>query len=183
MRSTISIPAAHAYDSSEPMPDRPQGGMDINDAIYHTVHSFPGGTAALAARTGIPLETLRQKANPNNPQHNFHPRQLLDLMYFSGDVRVLHAMAEHLGYTVLRATPSQAQGSMLAAATHAQAEFADFMRAAADPVVRIEAGQGSATPTPNELRRVQYHAQEAHAAIDQVVATMRANQRPEPKGD
>lgn len=182
MRTTISIPPGLAYGADEAMPDMPES-MSVDDAIYHTVHDYPGGVAALAPRMGVPSSTLTHKANPNNATHYMRPGELVKLQHISGSAAILHAMAAALGYTIVRATPSQAQGSMLAATTHAQAEFADFMRAAADPVVRIEAGQGSATPTPNEVRRAQYHAHEAHAAIDQVVASMRANQRPAPKGD
>lgn len=179
MKVTISIPPGLAYGADEAMPDMPES-MTVDDAIYHTVHDYPGGVVALASRMGVPASTLTHKANPNNTTHHLRPSELVKLQYMSGNVAILHAMAAALGYTVARATPSQARGSMLAAATHAQAEFADFMRAAADPVVRIEAGQGSGTPTPNEVRRVQDHAHETHAAIDQVVATMRERMRPAP---
>lgn len=164
------------------MPDRPPAGQDIVDVIYHTVHGFPGGTAVLASRMGIPLETLRQKANINNAQHVFHPRQLLDLMYFTGNDAVLHAMAEHVGCVVTRATPDQTGGDPFEATMRIQCEFADLMRAAVDPLRRMQAEPGKPV-TANELRRAEYHVQEVQAALGHLLASMRAQMPTAPKAE
>lgn len=52
MRATVSIPAGLAYGAGESVPDMPQG-LSVQDAIYHTVHGYPGGVAAIAARMGV----------------------------------------------------------------------------------------------------------------------------------
>ena len=57
MAVAISIPPGVAYGADEAVPDT-QGGMSVEDAIYHTVHSYPGGVTALAARMGVSPNTL-----------------------------------------------------------------------------------------------------------------------------
>lgn len=93
------------------MPDTPQL-MSVPDAIYHTVHNYPGGVAALAARMGLVVGTLTHKANPNEDKHFMRPGELVAMQHFSGDASVLMAMAAALGYTVTRATPDQSGGHL-----------------------------------------------------------------------
>ena len=137
------------------MPDTPQV-MSVPDAIYHTVHGYPGGVAALAARMG----TLTHKANPNNTNHYVRPDELVALQHFSGNVAVLMAMA--------------------AALVRFQVEVADLVRAVGEPAERL-AESPAAHATGNELRRVEYHAQELSAALAHLVASLRARMRPAPK--
>lgn len=161
------------------MPDTPQA-MSVQDAIYHTVHGYPGGVAALASRMGLPVGTLTHKANPNNTTHHMRPDELLAMQHFSGDAAVLLAMAAALGYTVTRATPDQSGGDMVEATMRLQCEFADLLRAVADPLARV-AGDASKPITGNEMRRAEYHAQETQAAMSHLLATLRGHMRPAPK--
>lgn len=181
MRATISIPAGLAHVAGETMPDTPQP-MSVQDAIYHTVHGYPGGVAALAARMGLPAGTLTHKANPNNDSHFLRPDELVAMQHFSGSVAVLQAMAAALGYTVARATPDQSGGEPVQALVRLQVEMADLARAVGDPLARM-AAQPGAHPSNNELRRVQHHAEETTAAIAHLVGALRAQQRPAPKVD
>ena len=48
MHSTIRIPVGATYGADEALPDMPQA-LTVADAIYHTVHGYPGGVVALAA--------------------------------------------------------------------------------------------------------------------------------------
>lgn len=162
------------------MPDTPQP-MSVQDAIWHTVHNYPGGAAALAARMGLPAGTLNHKANPNNHTHHMRPDELVALQHFSGDVAVLMAMASALGYTVTRATPDQSGGSPVAAMARFQVEVADLVRAVGEPVERM-ATDPAAAVTGNEVRRADYHAQETQAAMSHMVGTLRARVRKAPKG-
>jgi len=181
MRATISIPAALAHGDGEAMPATPDP-MSVPDAIYHTVHGYPGGVSALAARMGLPVPTLTHKANPNNDTHFLRPQELVTLQHMSGDAAVLMAMAAALGYTVTRATPDQTGGDPLQALVRLQVEMADLVRAAAEPLERLVAKPGECT-TSNELRRVQYHAEETSAALSHLVGALRARQRVAPKVD
>lgn len=163
------------------MPDTP-APMSVADAIYHTVHNYPGGVAALAARMGVPAGTLTHKANPTNASHFMRPEELVALQHFSGNPAVLLAMAAALGYTVTRATPDQSEGNLHAALVRLQVEFADLVRAAGEPAERLaDAPQGYVTT--NEVRRVEYHAQETQAAMSALVGALRGRLRPAPKVD
>ena len=181
MKVTISIPASVAYGDGEAVPAMQQG-MTVADAIYHTVHSYPGGVAALAARMGVSANTLQHKANPNNTTHYMHPQELVTLQHMSGNAAVLHAMAAALGYTAQRATPDQSDGDMVEASMRLQVAFAELMRAVADPLARV-AGDASKPVTGNEVRRAEHHAHELHAAIGHMMATLRAHTRPAPGAD
>lgn len=178
MRATISIPAAFGYVDGEPMPDTPQP-MSVPDAIYHTVHGYPGGVAALAARMGLPVGTLTHKANPNNATHHMRPDELVAMQHFSGDAAVLMAMAAALGHTVTCATPDLSGGSPGVALVRLQAEFADLVRAVSDAVERLSS-QPATHVTGNEIRRVEFHAQEVQAAMSHAVAALRGHMRPAP---
>ena len=92
MKATISIPPGLAHVEGEAMPDTP-APMSVPDAIYHTVHGYPGGVAALAARMGLPAGTLNHKANPNNATHHMRPDELVAMQHMSGNAMVLTVMA------------------------------------------------------------------------------------------
>ena len=155
-------------------------GLSVADAIYHTVHGYPGGVSALAARMGVSANTLTHKANPNNATHHLHPQELVALQHLSGDASVLHAMAAALGFACTRALPDQAGGSAVEAVMRLQCAFADFMRAVADPLARMESG-GATWATNTELRRAAELAGDLQAEIGHMVACLRAHKRPAPR--
>ena len=174
---TISGNDAAGYVSGTPHPDT---GLTVDDAIYHTVHNYPGGVAALAVRMGLPVGTLTHKANPNNTTHYMRPSELLAMMLFTGNASVLHALAGSLGYTVQKATPDQAGGNAVEAFMRLTMAYSEFVRSVADPLARMEA-DSTIWPTGHELRRAEYQASGLHAETDHMLATLRAHKRPEPK--
>lgn len=171
MTVTISIPPGLAYGANEAVPDMQQG-MSVEDAIYHTVHGYPGGVVALAARMGVSPNTLTHKANPNNTTHYLHPRELVAAQHMSGNAAVLHAMAAQLGYACTTALPDQSGGDPVEAFMRMQVAFADLVRAVADPL----AEQGHAV-TSNEMRRADAMAGDLHTAIGHVLASLRGRMR------
>lgn len=182
MRVTISATPADVHVDAATAADTPAAPMSVPDAIYHTVHTYPGGVAALAVRMGIPAGTLNHKANPNNATHYLRPDELVTLQALTGNCAVLAAMAAALGYTVTPATPDQSGANPMAALVRLQVEFADLVRAAGEPLERLAAEPGSYT-TGNELRRVDWHAQELQAAVAHLVGALRACARPQPLED
>ncbi|WP_343593808.1 phage regulatory CII family protein [Paracidovorax wautersii] len=175
MSVTFSVPPALAYGAGEGLPyiDRAQ---EVAQAAYHLAHGYPGGIAPLAVRMVVSPNTLTHKVNPRNTTHHLTLVEAVAMQMVAGNASILHSMAAVLGYVVHRATPDQAGGCPVQALVRANAEWADLLRAVGDP---LEAG-ADAVPTPNALRRVGYHAQEAHAAIDHMVAALRGRMRPEP---
>lgn len=176
MGITISVPGHAAYGADEAVPDKPVG-MSVDDAIYHTVHNYPGGVVALAARMGVSANTLTHKANPNNTTHRMSPAELVAMQLFSGNAAVLVAMAAALGYSVTRATPDQSGGHLGAALVRFQVAAADFVRAVGEPAERLSEDPGKHA-TGNEVRRADYQAQEVQASMSHVVGALRGHMRP-----
>jgi hypothetical protein len=179
MSITISIPAASAYGAGEAVPDKPVG-MSIDDAIYRTVHNYPGGVAALAARMGVSPNTLTHKVNPNNATHHLHPRELVAMQFLSGDVTVLHAMAAALGYSCTPCGPDQAEGDPVEAFMHLQSSFGELVKSIADPLARMQ-GDAAKMVTPSEMRRADHAGAAHHATVDGALAALRGHMRPLPK--
>ena len=71
--------------------------MNITDAAYNTVHDYPGGASALAARMGIKSPAvLNSKVNPNTDTHHLTLAEASKIMAITGDFRILQALAaEH----------------------------------------------------------------------------------------
>lgn len=170
---SVSIPGANVDGGASA--DK-AGPMSIDDAVYRLVHGAPGGVSGLAARMGVPFGTLTHKANPNNTTHHMKPQELVDAQLLGGQHHALHAMAHALGYTCTRATPDAAGGDPQEAYMHLAVAHAELTRAFADAVL---AGDGQVTR--NQVRRAEHCAQEAIAAINHSVATLRGRMRPAPK--
>ncbi|NIK50292.1 phage regulatory CII family protein [Xanthomonas arboricola] len=98
--------------------------MNITDAAYHTVHSYPGGSVALATRLittkddgrerAMSDAVLRSKVNPNTSTHHLTLAEASQIMGVTGDDRILHALAAEHGYTLTR-TETPTGGNMLSA--------------------------------------------------------------------
>ena len=182
MKSNISILVALAHGADEPFPDMQQS-LSLAAAIHDTAHGFSGGIKTVADRMKLSVNTLTHKVNPLNTTHFLRPEELELLMHATGSVALLHAMAARQGYTLTRATPDQSGGDPNDAMMRSHMEYADFTRACVDPLRRVMQDESKAV-TGNEVRRVEYHAQEVHAAVDHVLATLRgfARKAPEQQG-
>lgn len=179
MRISISIPPALANVAGTAKPDN-LDMAPVNDAIYHSVHGYPGGAAALAEVLDIPVGTLTHKANPNNSTHYMRPEELMAMQVMSGNAAVLHAMAAQLGYTCYAALPVVKGGGAVHAFMQLQLAMGDFVRAVAEPLERMEA-RGDFWPSTTDVRRADLTAADLHAAITHMVGTLRACKRPEPR--
>ncbi len=165
MRATISIPVGLAYGADEVVPDI-EPGLDVLDAAYHTVHEYPGGVAALAVRMRMSSNTLTHKVNLNNSTHHLTLREAVAMQHMSGNVAVLQAMAEALGYVCVKAKPA-ASGDPLHQVMEMTAEFADVLHAASDAI-------SSGSVTPNAMRRFDHQVAELQAAANALAGTLRS---------
>jgi hypothetical protein len=171
MKATVSVPPHLAHGADEPFPSTVVG-QDILDAVYNTVHCYPGGVTALAARMGMSPNTLTHKANPNTNTHQPNPRELIDMQVFSGNYSVLHAMAEALGHTCTRATPDQSGGDPVDTFTRLQVAHADFCRSVADALLL-----GDGEVSRNQMRSADHMGQELLALTGHTLAMLRARMR------
>ena len=78
--------------------------MNTFDALHATAHDPKhGGTDVLAMRLGMRSGAmLRNKTNPNNPDHHMRLDETLRLMELTGDYRVLEAMAHEHGFVCIK---------------------------------------------------------------------------------
>lgn len=74
--------------------------MNTIDAAYLTGHHYPGGVPALASRMGMDARVLSLRLNPNDAAHALSLDEAVVLMTLTGDHRILHAMANELGYVL-----------------------------------------------------------------------------------
>lgn len=151
--------------------------MNLLDAAYHTVHDYPGGAVALAARLGKHTSTLSHEVRP--PAGSSAKLGLLDarkVMHFSYDYRILHALATDLGFMAVPLPQVVIEGdtSMQFVAELAR-EFSELMGAAADHLAdgritdtelgRLERGFGELVAAGERLLR---HCKQVNAAAKPV---------------
>jgi len=74
----------------------------VTDAAYNTVHDHPGGAPVLAVRLGVASpRVLDNKVNPNCGHHKLTLDEAVKLIDFTGDLRILQAMAERAGQLLI----------------------------------------------------------------------------------
>lgn len=152
-------------------------GMDVCDAAHLVAHHHPGGVAALAARMGVNAGTLQNKLNPNNHSHHLTLKEAVLLQQAAGNAAVLHAMAQQLGYTCVRAMPRQDGGDPVEAFMQLAMANADFTRAVADAL------HGKEQVSKNELRRTTDMANELIGKVGALVSVLAARvPQPESEG-
>lgn len=71
--------------------------MNLEDALYHAVHDYPGGAEPLAIRMGIAPSTLQSMANPRLETHQWTLKRIRQVIDFTRDVRPVHAFCEENG--------------------------------------------------------------------------------------
>ncbi|MBT0961691.1 phage regulatory CII family protein [Denitromonas iodatirespirans] len=82
--------------------------MNIADAVYHTVHDYPGGCESLAPRLktveGKPMSAgvLRNKANPNSHTNVMGLAEADQIIAVTGDHRILDALEANHGRVGVR---------------------------------------------------------------------------------
>ncbi|ROR25144.1 hypothetical protein EC845_1184 [Comamonas sp. BIGb0124] len=179
MSASISVPPGLAYGVDEVIP-AVLPSTDVKSAAYQVAHSYPGGLKSLAHAMDMPLSSLEKKISPSNETHNLSPAEQLLLQHLTGKVTVLQAMAHSLGYVVVKATPDQSGGDVFEAFAIQQQSQSDFMRSIADPLAT--SGLDGFT-TGNEIRRIDYCAQELITATFNLVGVMFSRKRPTPSAN
>lgn len=167
MGASLSAFTHAAYGEKLPHADIGRG-MDILDAAHLIAHHSPGGVKVLAARMGVSENTLQHKLNPNNTSHHLNLREAVLLQQVSGFPFVLNAMATALGFVPIPARPDAAEGDALEAFFFLQQAHGDLTAAAADA---LRTGKAIST---NELRRLEFQANEAIAGITSLLNAVAA---------
>jgi len=166
MKATISIPVGVAYGENEALPANPEAS-DIRVAIANLVHSFPGGVAALAKRSGVSANTLQHKANLNNDTHHLRVDELQLLQRATGDIGPTHVLAAAEGYVCIRINPVTPT-SLLDGHARVLSALADMTQAVRD------ATEPGLPVTRSQNNRVEFHQGELIGAINALGAMVRA---------
>lgn len=140
-------------------------GLNVADAAYHTAHDFPGGVPALAQRMAMSANTLAHKVGLNNTTHHLTLREATTMQEVTGDVRMLHAMADALGYTCV-SLHCDGQGATLERVMVMAKEFGDVLAS-------VNTAVADGRVTPNEMHECERQAAELTAALNGVLATVR----------
>ncbi len=156
-----NFPAGYGNVTADPA----MRGLDVADAAYHTAHDFPGGVPALAQRMAMSANTLAHKVGLNNTTHHLTLREATAMQEVTGDVRMLHAMADALGYTCI-SLHSNGQGMTLEKVMAMAKEFGDVLAS-------VNAAVSDGQVTPNEMKDCERQAAELTAALNGVLATVR----------
>lgn len=82
--------------------------MKVEDALFHAVHDYEGGAAALAVRMGLGVSTLYSMANPRDVAHEWPLKRFRQVVAFTGDMRPIHALCEENGGVFLPVAESSA---------------------------------------------------------------------------
>lgn len=155
--------------------------MDVLDAAYHTAHGYEGGVAGLAARMHtrtargelVPMNanTLQHKVNPNNHTHHVFLREGRDMMVLSDNYSILHALAADTGHVAIRVSLDCTGMTMQKVGVMVK-EFSDVLEAVTQAsTTNSDRGAGV---SPNEMSRIEQEAAELIAALNCLVANMRA---------
>ena len=182
MRPSISITTTGSYVAEGGEADS-QGWERIQSTIYKTVHEFPGGIEAVAKLMDIPKGTLSHKVNPNNTTHHLTLEESIKLQKITRNVALLHDYNAELGHSAVPCVRRTDVLTPFEALTNLASEFANTMKALADPIHRATAnGAGPLESVSiSEENRVNFMAAGLTEAIGDAQASFRALRRETPK--
>ena len=163
MKQSVVTKLRPAYGNEAP---RAAIGLDVLDAAYHTAHSYPGGVPALALRMAMSENTLAHKVSLNNTTHHLSLREAVAMQELTGDVRILHGMAGALGYACI-SLRSEAASTTLEQVMHMAKEFGEVLGS-------VNQAVADGRVTPNEMYDCERQAAELTAALNGVLASVRA---------
>lgn len=142
--------------------------MNVKDAIYQSVHDYPGGAEALAPRMGLRPNTLRHMADPNKQSHGWSLRRFTFLLTHAGTAPLAALCQEHGGIFVPLGEFADAPHSKLLKTMHHLAkEFGDVPRVIEQALKRD--GQIS----DNELKKIERELAEMVGAGASLLAVVR----------
>ncbi|WP_343728506.1 phage regulatory CII family protein [Duganella sp.] len=143
--------------------------MNAKDAFHQTVHNYPGGCEALAARLGVNAAVLRNKANPNADYHKPTLDDVDRVMVLTGDVSVLHALAANVGHVCVRAETDGAVSDMAVLELVAKA-----WSASSDVGAEVYATLADGIVEAHEVRRVEQAVYRTVQALNEMVTRLKS---------
>jgi len=140
----------------------------IETTMYDMVHDFPGGAAALAAKSNMNAGTLQHKANPSMETHHMTLKEAVTLMFVTNDFRLLHAVSNALGHHCVSAEPCSGVADI-----EFLNHFALAMKEVGDMAKAINEAFEDQKITPEEVKAVHRETLEAIAALSKLPARLK----------
>lgn len=142
--------------------------MNVQDAAYHTVHDYPGGSESLGPRVGVKPAVLRNKVNWKNPANHLTLDEAQLVMVMSGDHRIVYAQLDELGYLppVKRIDFLVSDSALLESFTRLMSELGDFSG-------KFHVALSDGKLTSDEVDRMEDEMREVYAAAGELLSRMR----------
>ena len=141
--------------------------MNVSDAAYDTVHSYPGGSESLAPRMGISASVLRGKVNQHNDRNRLALEEADEMMGKTRDYRILYALAGNHGFGLVRLDAMQPSETVLGTLLSANAAEGEFDRA-------LQEALSDGVITPNELKTIDAAGAHQQAALIMLLSKLRS---------
>ena len=139
--------------------------MNILDAAHRIGHEYPGGAVALAHRMGIGPVVFNSKLNPNTVTHHLGLAEAQRMQLLTGRIDILSAMADELGYVIVK-IPDCAHDVDIAKATRkAVVEFGEWMN-------QIDRSLDDGQVSQNELKAIEKELVEMMAQAQRLTAAL-----------
>lgn len=139
--------------------------MNIQDAAHRIGHEYPGGAVALAHRMGIGPVVFNSKLNPNTLTHHLTLAEAQRMQQLAGRTDILEAMADELGYVIVK-IPECANDIDIAKATRrAVVEFGQWME-------EIDKSLEDGSVTQNELKAIEKELVEMMSQAQHLTAAL-----------
>lgn len=120
----------------------------LENAAWAIVHATRDSARDIAERTGIKLQVLVNKVSPACDRNHLMLSESLSIQKAAGDFRILHAMADELGFVCVPKPSSISDDDVAHALAELCAEFGDYLR-------KVDESMRDGKVTPNERKQLE----------------------------
>lgn len=149
--------------------------MNVVDAAYLAVHTYPGGSESLGPRIGMSPAVLRNKVNPNCSTHHLSLAEADLIMAVTGDYRILHALAGNHGFILELAGHVADDAGVLSRVLEANAAKGEFAQV-------LQSALKDGTVTPNEYMALAKCAGSVQSTLVHLLQLLRAKAHHQAEG-
>jgi hypothetical protein len=139
--------------------------MNIQDAAHRIGHEYPGGAVALAHRMGIGPVVFNSKLNPNTLTHHLTLAEAQRMQQLTGRTDILEAMADELGYVIVKIPECIHDIDIAKATRRAVVEFGQWME-------EIDKSLEDGSVTQNELKAIEKELVEMMSQAQNLTAAL-----------
>lgn len=139
--------------------------MNIQDAAHRIGHEYPGGAVALAHRMGIGPVVFNSKLNPNTVTHHLTLAEAQRMQLLTGRADILEAMADELGYVIVKVPDCSSDVDISKATRKAVVEFGQWME-------QIDKSLDDGHVSQNELKAIEKELVEMMAQAQKLTAAL-----------